>query len=122
MVSRVKGKELGTGHSGLFDWYLQRLSAVVLACLLPMALMLVWWVYDGGWSQLELLTWLDSFVVRVLHTLLILALMAHGYVGLKVIFEDYIHTGWRVLLLGLMLVAMVLFAVWWLALIWAWGG
>jgi len=114
-------KDLGTAHSGLSDWYIQRLSAVVLAFLLPATLWLLWAVYDGSATQFELLAWLDSFWVRLLHSLLIVALMAHAYMGLKVMAEDYIHTGFRVVVMALMLVGMVLFGVWWMAIIWAWG-
>jgi len=54
--------------------------------------------------------------------LLIVALIVHAYMGLKVMIEDYVHAGLRVLLIALMLVMMSLFGIWWLALIWAWGG
>jgi succinate dehydrogenase / fumarate reductase membrane anchor subunit len=40
-----------------------------------------------------------------------------------VIFEDYVpHIGWRVTLIGSMLIVMSGFGIWWLAIIWAWGG
>jgi len=117
-----KTKDFGTAHSGFDEWYWQRLSAVVLAVLLPAAFVLLWAVYGGFLDQLALLDWLDSFVSRLLHTLLIVALIVHAYMGLKVIIEDYIHAGLRVVLIGLMLVMMSLFGMWWLALIWAWGG
>jgi len=115
-------KDLGSAHSGFKDWYWQRLSAVVLAVLLPGAFILLWSVYTGVLDQFGLLDWLDSFVSRLLHTLLIVALIVHAYMGLKVMIEDYVHAGLRVLLIGLMLVMMSLFGMWWLALIWAWGG
>ncbi len=115
-------RDLGSAHSGFKDWYWQRLSAVVLAVLLPAAFVLLWGVYTGALDQLALLDYLDSFVSRLLHTLLIIALMIHAYMGLKVIIEDYIHTGLRVFFIAVMLVMMSLFGMWWLALIWAWGG
>jgi len=118
----VLRRDIGTAHSGLSDWYLQRLSAVVLAVLLPLPFMLLWMVYDGTLNQLGLFDILDHFISRLLHTLLILALMIHAYLGLKVILEDYVHnTLWRVPLIGLMLVVTTGFGIWWLALIWAWG-
>jgi len=117
-----EAKDLGSARSGLSDWYLQRLSAVVVALLLPGAFVLLWCVYAGVLTQIELLAWLDSLTMRLLHSLLIVALSLHAYIGLKVMIEDYVHTGMRVLLMGIMLVCMGLFGIWWLALIWAWGG
>jgi succinate dehydrogenase / fumarate reductase membrane anchor subunit len=114
---------MGTAHNGYEDWYIQRLSAVVLALLLPLPFALLIGVYTGAFDQLGLLDLLDHFISRLLHTLLILALIVHAYVGLKVIFEDYVHTtAWSVPLIGAMLVVMTGFGIWWLALIWAWGG
>jgi len=120
MVNQIK--DLGSAHSGFKDWYWQRLSAVVLAVLLPAGFALLWGVYSGVLNQFALLDYLDSFVSRLLHTLFIVALMIHAYMGLKVMIEDYVHTGLRVFLIAAMLVVMSLFGMWWLALIWAWGG
>jgi len=120
MVNKVR--DLGTAHSGLSDWYWQRLSAVVLAVLLPAAFGLLWVVYSGALDQFALLDYLDSFVSRLLHSLLIVALVIHAYMGLKIMIEDYVHAGLRVFLIAVMLVMMSLFGMWWLALIWAWGG
>jgi len=117
-----KNHDLGTAHSGFDEWYWQRLSAVVLAVLLPATFVLLWGVYLGDLNQFELLDWIDSFVSRLLHTLLIVALIVHAYMGLKIIIEDYVHAGLRIVLIAGMLVMMSLFGIWWLALIWAWGG
>ena len=114
-------KEPGAAHSGLSDWYWQRLSAVVLALLLPLPFFLLVAVYSGGVDQQGLLDILDHVVSRLLHTILILGLIIHAYMGLKVILEDYIHTiAWRIPLIGAMLVMMATFGIWWLAIIWAW--
>lgn len=116
-------KEPGSAHSGLADWYWQRLSAVVLLLLLPLPFFLLASVYGGSVDQQGLLDILDSFISRLLHTILIVALMIHAYMGLKVMIEDYMHmAGWRIVLIGTMLVVMAGFGIWWLAIIWAWGG
>lgn len=117
------GKEPGAAHGGFPDWYWQRLSAVVLALLLPLPFFLLAAVYSGSFDQQGLLDILDHFLSHLLHTILIVALMIHAYMGLKVMIEDYVHViGWRVFLIGLMLVLMAGFGIWWLAIIWAWGG
>ncbi len=116
-------RDQGAACSGFRDWYWQRLSAVVLALLLPLPFFLIVAVYSGSVDQFGLLDILDHLLSRVLHTLLILALIVHAYMGLKVIFEDYVpHIGWRVTLIGSMLIVMSGFGIWWLAIIWAWGG
>jgi len=116
-------KEPGSAHGGFSDWYWQRLSAVALALLLPLPFFLLAAVYSGSIDQQGLLDIIDHFVSRLLHTVLIVALMIHAYIGLKVMFEDYVHqTGWRVALIGAMLLVMSGFGIWWLAIIWAWGG
>ncbi len=114
-------KELGSAHSGFSDWYWQRLSAVVLALLLPLSFVLLVAVYNGSIDQQGLLNILDHVFSRVVHTVLIFALIIHAYIGLKVILEDYVHVlAWRIPLVSLMLVLMSAFGVWWLAMIWAW--
>lgn len=114
-------KEPGSAHDGISDWYWQRLSAVVLALLLPLPFFLLVMVYAGHLDQQGLLDLLDHPLSRLLHSLLILALIVHAYVGLKVMLEDYVHTiAWRIPLIGIMLVVMAGFGIWWLALIWAW--
>jgi len=114
-------KEPGSAHGGLSDWYWQRLSAVVLALLLPLPFFLLVAVYSGSIDQQGLLDLIDHAVSRVLHTVLILGLMIHVYVGLKVILEDYVHVvAWRILLIAMMMVLMSGFGIWWLAMIWAW--
>ena len=116
-------KDTGTAHNGLKDWYWQRLSAVVLLVMLPLPFFLLAAVYSGSFNQYDLLDILDHFVSRLLHTLLILAIIVHAYIGLKVILEDYVHsTLLRVPLIGAMLVVTSGFGIWWLAIIWAWGG
>lgn len=116
-------RDIGTAHNGLTDWYWQRLSAVVLLVIIPLPFVLLCGVYSGALGQFELLDLLDHFVSRLLHTLLILAIIVHAYLGLKIIIEDYVHTTLlRVPLIGAMLVAMGAIGIWWLALIWAWGG
>jgi len=116
-------KLLGTAHNGLSDWYWQRLSAVVLLLMMPLPFILIAGVYSGVLDQFGLLDWLDNIVSRVLHTLLILALIVHAYMGVKIILEDYAHHFLvRVALIGGMLVTLTGFGIWWLALIWAWGG
>jgi succinate dehydrogenase / fumarate reductase membrane anchor subunit len=116
-------KDTGTAHNGLSDWYWQRLSALVLLIIIPLPFLLLWGVYSGALNQFALLDLLDHFLSRLSHTLLIIAIVVHAYIGLKVMLEDYVHAPMlRVLLIGAMLVAMAAAGIWWLALVWAWVG
>jgi len=116
-------KDPGSAHSGISDWYWQRLSAVVLAVLLPLPFFLLVAVYGGSIDQQGLQDIVNHLFSRLLSTILIAALIIHVYAGLKVMIEDYVHVaGLRGILIGLMLVVMFGFAISWLAVIWAWGG
>lgn len=119
MVGR---KDLGAAHSGLEDWYWQRLSAVLLALLLPLPLALLFLLLFGHIDQFILLDFLDHPLTRTLHSLLSLALLLHAYIGVKVIAEDYVPMAWRLPLLALLQVAAAATGLGWLAIIWAWGG
>ncbi|MDQ6995830.1 MAG: succinate dehydrogenase, hydrophobic membrane anchor protein [Mariprofundus sp.] len=117
----VKGS--GSAHSGMSDWYWQRLSAVVLAVLLPLPFFLLIAVYHGSIDQQGLQYIVNHLLTRLLSTVLIAALIIHINAGLKVIIEDYVHVaGLRTVLIGTMFVVMFVFAISWLAVIWAWGG
>jgi len=119
----VRVKDPGSAHSGISDWYWQRLSAVVLAVLLPLPFFLLVAVYSGSIDQQDLQHIVNHLLSHLLSTILIAALIVHAYIGLKVMIEDYVHVaGLRGILIGLMLVVMFAFGIWWLAIIWAWGG
>lgn len=113
----------GTAHNGLGDWYVQRLTALVVALLLPAAFVLLLAVYHGSLSQMQLLDLVDGYLGRMLHTLLLIAALTHAFLGVKVIVEDYVHVAaLRIPLMGSLLVGVAAFGIWWLSVIWAWGG
>ncbi|MDT8376707.1 MAG: succinate dehydrogenase, hydrophobic membrane anchor protein [Mariprofundaceae bacterium] len=119
----VMKKDTGTAHNGLSDWYWQRLTALLLLVIIPLPFLLLCGVYSGVLNQFALLDLLDHFLSRLFHTLLIVAIVVHAYIGLKVILEDYVRSPMlRVALIGAMLVTMSAAGIWWLALVWAWGG
>lgn len=76
------------GRSGLYDWLLQRISAVVIAVyfLTIMGFLL-------GHSELDYVTWknfMSSLPMRILSLLMLVALVAHAWVGLWTIATDYL--------------------------------
>lgn len=74
------------GRSGLYDWLMQRVSAVILlAYFLYIGLVLVCGVDYSAWNELFAQTWM-----RVFSLLALLSLGAHAWVGLWAVFTDYL--------------------------------
>jgi succinate dehydrogenase / fumarate reductase membrane anchor subunit len=74
------------GRSGLYDWLMQRATAVILLAYF----LLLGWVLLGGidyasWKALYSQTWM-----RVFSLLALLALGIHAWVGLWAVFSDYL--------------------------------
>jgi len=112
----------GTAHNGLGDWYIQRLSALLVAALMPVAYLLLLAVYNGSLDQMRMLDLVDGYPGRMLHSLLLIALLTHAYLGVKVIVEDYVHiAALRIPMMGMLLVGLGGFGIWWLSVIWAWA-
>jgi succinate dehydrogenase membrane anchor subunit len=98
-----KARSFGSTKSGTHHWGMQRLSAIALVGL-------------GLWFLYSLLTqhlthyepsilWLQSPLNLVLVTLTLLISFYHGYLGLIIVIEDYVHhlAVKLILLLGLKL-------------------
>ncbi len=116
----TKMRDLGASHHGSGEWYWQRISAAILALLLPLVLVLLVSLSRGEIDQFTLLALLDHPASRILHSLLVIALSIHAYLGIRVILEDYVHRPCiRVPLSSAVMVTMFCFALWWFGMIWA---
>lgn len=74
------------GRSGLYDWLMQRVSAVILlAYFLFLASVLLGGVDYASWKALYSQTWM-----RIFSLLALLSLGIHAWVGLWVVFTDYL--------------------------------
>jgi succinate dehydrogenase / fumarate reductase, membrane anchor subunit len=74
------------GRSGLYDWLMQRISAVILLAYV----LCIAWVLAGGvdyiaWKELFSQTWM-----RVFSMLALVSLVVHAWVGLWSVFTDYL--------------------------------
>jgi succinate dehydrogenase / fumarate reductase membrane anchor subunit len=118
----VVHKDYGAAHNGLKEWYHQRITAAVMILLLPLPFLLVLILTLGSMDQLALLEIIDHPFSRILHTLLVLVLLFHAYLGVKVTVEDYVPVAVRIPLMLVLQVLSFCFGLWWLTLIWAWGG
>jgi succinate dehydrogenase / fumarate reductase membrane anchor subunit len=85
---------------GLRDWLLQRIGAVYLACYLGYLIVSMGTHPLPGFAEWH--AWLTRPAMRVATAGFILALLVHGWVGMRDILLDYIRP------LGLRLVALAL--------------
>lgn len=112
------------GRNGLYDWLIQRATAVVLG---------VYFIFLMGWlmlnSGLDYITWkqfMGSLCMQIANTLVLFSVAAHAWVGLWTVSTDYITglqfggAAMRVRLLaqgGIALVTLV-YLLWGLVMIW----
>lgn len=108
---------LGFSRSGLRDWVIQRISAVILA---------LYTVFILGFlithAELDFLTWQMLFAhiwVRVFTVLALLSLMMHAWIGIWIISTDYIKPlCLRLLFQIVVIVALMAYLVWGIAILW----
>jgi succinate dehydrogenase / fumarate reductase membrane anchor subunit len=110
------------GRSGLYDWLMQRASAVILlAYFLLVACVLLGGVDYAGWKALYSQTWM-----RVFSLLALLSLAMHAWVGLWAVVTDYLTerlmgtTGNVLRLLAQAVCAIIMFTyvVWGVQILW----
>lgn len=105
------------GRSGLSDWLIQRVSAVVLA--LYALFIVLYLLFNPGldyatWSGLFSQTWM-----RIFSLLAFVSLSAHVWVGLWTVTTDYIKpTGIRVGVQMFVILSIFVFLVWGIQVLW----
>jgi succinate dehydrogenase / fumarate reductase membrane anchor subunit len=83
-------RQLGSARGGLGEWRLQRLTALALIPLgLYFAVSILWLVKS---DQATAASWLSSPIPALLVILLLLAGLAHAFVGMRSVLLDYVHT------------------------------
>jgi len=112
------------GRSGLSDWLLQRVSAVVMVVYL---VFIVAYVLSAGevnysdWKSLH-----QHFLVRLLSLFAVLSLAVHAWIGLWAVLTDYVTvrllgpkaTPIRVFLQLAMIAVTLTYVVWAIAILW----
>ncbi|MCB1856183.1 MAG: succinate dehydrogenase, hydrophobic membrane anchor protein [Halieaceae bacterium] len=74
------------GRSGLYDWMMQRVSAVImLAYFIFVTCVLLGGVDYASWKELYSQTWM-----RIFSLLALLSMGLHAWVGLWAVFTDYL--------------------------------
>ena len=105
-LGTVRG--LGSAKEGVDHWWAQRLTAVALVPLCLWFVIGLIGVAGGGYEQA--IAWIGHPVTAILLILLIVAVFHHAHLGMQVIYEDYIHTGWlkMVAVVGTKFLALIL--------------
>lgn len=109
------------GRSGLHDWLIQRLSAVVM---LAYVLYLMGYLIGAYMVQPELSysLWHGFFArpfVKIASLLALLAVVAHAWIGIWTVFTDYVKpVALRVVLQSLLIVTCLGLLFWGFIILW----
>lgn len=102
---------LGIGRSGVQDWLLQRISAVILAVFLGYV-MVNWWCMPANdfllWQQV-----FKSLCGQIITSLALVAMLVHAWIGMWTISTDYIKFTWLRLLVQLSIIGLLLTELSW---------
>jgi succinate dehydrogenase / fumarate reductase, membrane anchor subunit len=106
------------GRSGLHDWMIQRVSAVVLALYV---IYLTGFVFSA--ETLEFALWQNLFAqtwFKVFSLLALASLCFHAWIGMWIISTDYIKpTGLRMVFQVLVILACLAFLIWGAQILWS---
>lgn len=78
------------GRSGLYDWVIQRVSAVVLAAYTIFLVAFILLTPEMGYEQ-----WKDLYSqlwMRVFSLMALISMVAHAWIGLWAVLTDYLTT------------------------------
>lgn len=105
------------GRTGLSDWLIQRVSAIIL--MLYTIFMVGYLLFS---PELDYLTWSGLFSqtwMRIFSLLAFLSLAAHAWIGLWTVVTDYIKpTGARFAVQIAIILAIFVFVVWGIQVLW----
>lgn len=102
----------GSGRSGAFDWYFQRVSGVVLAVILGVHFILIHYTGSGPVSYEAVAPRLASPYYKALQLLFLVLALYHAMNGIKMVIDDYVHNdGWRTWLTALAWVVCLAFLI-----------
>jgi succinate dehydrogenase / fumarate reductase membrane anchor subunit len=104
MLRRVR--HLGSARGGLNEWRVQRWTALAL---IPLGLYFVASMLSLATSnQMTAAAWLSAPVPTLLTILFVVALFAHAAVGIRSVFDDYVHTRARLVAADLLVRAIAI--------------
>lgn len=86
-----KAKGLGSIKSGSSHWLMQRITAIAL---IPAIIWFIFSLVNASKSGTGLQGMISSPCHAVFLALFITVSLYHGYIGIKVVLEDYVHCVW----------------------------
>lgn len=115
----------GLTGSGSRDWFVQRLSAVVLA--IYTVVVFGWILFHGGFDYVQWSSFMLTLPMKILSLLAVLSLLAHAWIGMWQVFTDYVTTrqmgpsasGLRLVLISAVIVAVFVYVIWTIQIFWA---
>ena len=115
----------GLTGSGSRDWYIQRISAVVLAVYT--VVLFGWILCNSGFSFEQWYGFMMTTPMKIMSLLSVLSLVAHAWIGMWQVFTDYVTTrqmgpsanGLRLVLTSAVIVAVFAYAIWAIQIFWA---
>lgn len=106
----------GLTGSGVRDWVMQRISAVVLAVY--SVVMVCFFLFN----KVDFLAWhtfMTSLPMKLFSLLAVLSLVAHSWVGMWTVLTDYIKSsGLRLVLQSLIIIAIIVYLFWGVLVFW----
>lgn len=104
-------------QNGLRDWLMQRFSAVVIALYVIYLLLFVTLHHNITFGQWHAL--FAAPFMRIFSTLVLLAILVHGWIGLWTVLTDYVKVTWlRLCLVALLIISLLLYVIWGIWVIW----
>lgn len=112
------------GRSGLSDWLLQRISALVMTSYLVFILSYLYVNPEVDYSQWVSLH--SSLPMRIFSLVTILSIAAHGWIGMWCVLTDYVTvrllgpkaTAIRMFLQLVMIAVTLLYVIWAIDILW----
>jgi len=105
------------GRSGVADWFIQRISAIILfAYLIWLVVYCCVYAPDyASWREL-----FNLFSVKVVSLFALVSLLVHAWIGMWTIATDYIKpTSVRILVELVIIFALAIFFVWGVHILWS---
>ncbi len=106
------GKYFGSGRSGAFDWYFQRISGIALVIGLFTHFVVLHFLTSPPLTYEKVMARLSSPVWKVFDIVFLIFAVYHAINGFKLIIDDYVHTpSIRALLIGALWVLGIAFFI-----------
>lgn len=104
-------------RSGLRDWFIQRVTAIIIA--IGFSMLMFFWLTHPHPIYPEWHHFFSHPVVRIITLFAILSVLLHAWIGMWVVFTDYIkHLGLRFFLLVSTILLLLGCGVWATKIVW----